>query len=94
MFSYYTWLSRSGCRRETALPPALYPHLKRSAHYLFSQQVPWSLPLGVANRVIAVDHSLPLLVQTSKNVRDVVGEEPKLFGIDFCVSSIESHFVT
>ena len=27
MFSYYTWLSRSGCRRETALPPALYPHL-------------------------------------------------------------------
>ena len=60
----------------------------------FSQQVPWSSPLGVANWVIAVDHSLPLLVQTSKNVRDVVGEEPKLFGIDFCVSSIESHFVT
>ena len=79
MISYYTWLSRSGCRRETALPPALYPHLNRSAPCLSSQQVPWSSPLGVANGVIAVDHSLALLVQASKDVRDVVGEEPNLF---------------
>ena len=45
----------------------------------FSQQLPWSSPLGVANGVIAVDHSLALLVQTGKDVRDVVGEEPNLF---------------
>ena len=79
MFFRPTWLSRRGCRRETALPPALYPHLKISAHYLSSQQVPWSSPLGVANWVIAVDHSPALLVQTGKDVRNVVGEEPILF---------------
>ena len=45
----------------------------------FSQQGPLSSPLGVTNGVIAVDHSLALLVQTGKDVRDVVGEEPNLF---------------
>ena len=36
-------------------------------------------PLRVADRVVAVDNSLPLLVQASEDVRDVIREEPDHF---------------
>ena len=82
--SQQTWLSRRGCRRETALPPALYVHLgQKQIPPLLSKHCQVK-PLRVADRVIAVDNSLPLLVQASEDVRDVVREEPDHF-IDWVV---------
>ena len=74
--SQQTWLSRRGCRRETALPPALYVHLGQRHFTRFYFQHCKVAPLRVADRVVAVDDSLPLLVQAGEDVRDVVGEEP------------------
>ena len=74
--SRQTWLSRRGCRRETALPPALYVHLGQRHFTPFYFQHCQVAPLRVADRVVAVDDTLPLLVQAGEDVRDVVREEP------------------
>ena len=70
------WLQKGDSTASCSVPTPVPEVLTIS---FFNQQVLWSSPLGVPNRVIAVDHSLALLVQTGKDVRNVVGEEPILF---------------